>query len=736
MLKLQSLPQLTELTKLKPKLDRRTILGMTLVLSLLGGFCVLTPLIHHYSVKQELKLRQESSRLSSALIALRDRSPQARASMLRTLSDAKKPTLDRHRARYLLAIDLLKQEEGEIALSYLEDLEEDYPVLAPYILLHRAEAYLQIDRLKQAQQTYQQLRTLYPTSPAVADGLNLFGEIDSQQQQQLLAHFPYHPQTQAIARQLLVKNPDSFDLLLLLAKYSRDTHLDLIRDRLVLQYPAKLTAPDWQAIADGYWREGDNRKAADAYSLATSTPNNLYRAAKGYHLNGNIDDSRRAYQKLIAEYHDAREVGEALLYLARISSGDEAMVYLDRAIALFPDSAPQALLSKAAIYDAFAKPDAANRSREEVLQKYPTAPVTINYRWKIAQKLASQGDRFGAWQLMQPLVNANVNIEIAPKALFWTGKWAMELNNQQAAHRAWQKVIELYPQSYYAWRSAVSLGWNVGNFTSLRSLNRPLKFVESYAPLPLTSETLQELYLLGQYQDAWTLLQSEIERPQQPKVQEQFAEGLLLLKLGNTSLGMLHIFDLAQREDPLEIKTWQFLRQTDAYWYGLFPFPYREEILQAASQNKIDPLLVISVIRQESSFAPQIDSRVGAVGLMQIVPPTAKWVAQQISLSPYSLTNPQDNIKIGSWYLAHNHDRYQNNSLLAAASYNAGTGNVHQWLNRYSTQDWDRFVESIPFVETHDYVEGVLGNYWNYLRLYNPEMKLKIQQQLKSQPLK
>ena len=137
-------------------------------------------------------------------------------------------------------------------------------------------------------------------------------------------------------------------------------------------------------------------------------------------------------------------------------------------------------------------------------------------------------------------------------------------------------------------------------------------------------------------------------------------------------------------------------------------------------------------MRKESTFNPTIDSTVGAVGLMQIVPPTAKWVAGQIQLADYSLTNPQDNINIGTWYLKHNHHRYQDDSLLAVASYNAGTGNVNAWLNWYDINDRDRFVEQIPFPETKDYVEGVFGNYWNYLRLYNPEIRQQVKK-LRSQ---
>jgi soluble lytic murein transglycosylase len=90
------------------------------------------------------------------------------------------------------------------------------------------------------------------------------------------------------------------------------------------------------------------------------------------------------------------------------------------------------------------------------------------------------------------------------------------------------------------------------------------------------------------------------------------------------------------------------------------------------------------------------------------------------------LTAPEDNIKLGTWYLNHTHDTYNNNSMLAIASYNAGPGNVSKWLDNYSMNDIDEFIENIPFPETKNYIETVFGNYWNYVELYEPQIKEKV----------
>ena len=669
---------------------------------------------------------------NSSSVAWRSLSDSTATSQLQQLATMEPRNLslekrqDVYRARYLLAVKLIQQQQGKQALIYLKGLADNYSLLRPQILFKTALAYEQTQQPQVARQILTELTQTYPRHPLTANALVLLEENEDLKESQLIEQFPYHPITQKIARQRLRQSPDRFELLMLLAKYDRGLNLNPIRDRLVLEYPAQLTSEDWETIADGYWRAEEHRKAADAYTFASSTPRNLYRAARGFHRNGNIDTARRAYQRLIEEYHDAWETGQALIYLASISSGDEAVAYLEKAIAKFPQAAPQAYLAKAIVHERFDKNRAANDSRQKLLTQYGDSAAAALYRWQTAQKLAANGKIEEAVEWMQPVLKSRQEFDFAAKAIYETGKWTAEINDA-AAKTAFVRVIKQYPQTYWAWRSAVWLGWKVGDFDRLRSQTPTLDIARTYGSLPFGSPALQELYLLGQNWDAWLMLQSEIEQPQQLSVDEQFTEGVLKLELGRYSEGMQQIWDLTKRETPQELKQWQVLRQTDIYWHSLFPFPYQKPILQYARQEKINPLLVISVMRKESTFDPNIDSVVGAIGLMQIVPPTAQWVAQQIELKDYSLTDPEDNIRIGSWYLSHNHNRYDNNSLLAVASYNAGTGNVNAWLDRYDINNRDRFVEQIPFPETKDYVEGVFGNYWNYLRLYNPEIRQKLE---------
>lgn len=248
------------------------------------------------------------------------------------------------------------------------------------------------------------------------------------------------------------------------------------------------------------------------------------------------------------------------------------------------------------------------------------------------------------------------------------------------------------------------------------------------APLPAGSEIVRELDRLGLTSEAWAQFQIEIGDREELTIAEEFTSGLLKLSQGKNLRGINQIWFLEERDSPLEKQQWQALRQKPEYRQGLYPFPFKEPIVRWSQYRQLNPLLVTALIRQESRFEPEIRSWAGATGLMQVMPATGENVAQNIGLSDYSLTNPEDNINIGTYYLDFTHQKYQNNSMLAVASYNAGPNTVAKWVSRYGLEDADKFVERIPYPETKGYVESVFENYWNYLLIYNPEVKELFQQ--------
>ena len=671
----------------------------------------------------------------SAVLPLVSLPPQARASQLEAIASQSK-SLDQYRARYLLASDLIQLQQGEKALKWLQGLEPNYPTMASHIALARAQAYEVMGDKAKAQEAWKDILKTYSNEPVAANALYILGKSNPEYWNEAIAKFPSHPLTQEIIRQRLAKNPKQPAMLLLLAKYHPLTKgMGAVRDTLVDQYASQLKPADWSAIAFGYWETQEYGKAGLAYSKAPRTPRNAYRAGRGYQLRGKRPEAKIAYQQLIKEFPDALETGLGLRRLASLSKSEDALVYLDQVINKFPDEAASALLSKAEILDALESGTSAAQARQSVLTQYASSDAAAEYRWKIAEAKAAAGKIQEAWQWAQPITTQSPDSELAAEASFWVGRWAQQLGRQREAKAAFEHVLARYPESYYAWRSAHFLGWDVGDFNTVRDLTPKVVQPQVRSTPPAGSATLKELYQLGQDRDAWTVWQVELKNQQEPTVAEQFTDGLMRLGIGDNLVGINQIWKLNLRETPEERNAWQSLRKEPAYWHALFPFPFLGSIANWSQQRQLNLLLVTSLIRQESRFEPEIRSSAGALGLMQVMPGTGNWIAQKIQLKQYNLKNPDDNIKLGTWFLDYTHQEYNNNSLLAVASYNAGPGNVSNWVRKYGFSDPDTFIEVIPFTETKGYVESVFGNYWNYLRLYNPDISQLLSRYSTAEPV-
>lgn len=141
-----------------------------------------------------------------------------------------------------------------------------------------------------------------------------------------------------------------------------------------------------------------------------------------------------------------------------------------------------------------------------------------------------------------------------------------------------------------------------------------------------------------------------------------------------------------------------------------FPIVYGSHILREANRNQIDPALILAITRQESAFIPHAKSYAGALGLMQLIPSTAQMVARKHGFSLSNrrdLFEPRTNIQLGSGYLKMMLNNHQNNTVLAAAAYNAGPGRVKKWLPSFDMAA-DIWIETIPFKQTREYVKNVM----------------------------
>ena len=147
-----------------------------------------------------------------------------------------------------------------------------------------------------------------------------------------------------------------------------------------------------------------------------------------------------------------------------------------------------------------------------------------------------------------------------------------------------------------------------------------------------------------------------------------------------------------------------------------FPMPHRDAVVRQSQAIGLDPAYVYGLIRQESRFIMDARSHVGASGLMQIMPATARWTARKIGLegfTPGQINDRDTNILIGTSYLKLALDEFRGSMPLAAAAYNAGPGRPRNWRNG-PVLEGAIWAENIPFSETRDYVKKVLSNTTDY----------------------
>lgn len=152
-----------------------------------------------------------------------------------------------------------------------------------------------------------------------------------------------------------------------------------------------------------------------------------------------------------------------------------------------------------------------------------------------------------------------------------------------------------------------------------------------------------------------------------------------------------------------------------------FPIKHEETVTKYAENYELDPLMVYSIIKIESSFNENAESNKGARGLMQITPSTGEWIAEKLKIEKFDSNDlflPETNIMMGTWYFNYLIEKFDNDINLAIAAYNAGPGNVQNWLNNENISYNGEELNKIPYKETENYIKKFNNTYEQYKELY------------------
>lgn len=180
---------------------------------------------------------------------------------------------------------------------------------------------------------------------------------------------------------------------------------------------------------------------------------------------------------------------------------------------------------------------------------------------------------------------------------------------------------------------------------------------------------------------------------------------------------------------------------SNTFWRWMYPIGYQSLIQKSAAQNQVDPLLVASVVRVESQFHQKDVSHAGAIGLMQLMPDTAQWIADEMTqqgtklvgdassqTNAKNLASPELNIQLGTWYIHYLIVQFHGNEVAAIAAYNGGPKRVNEWLSSGVWNGHLQNITDIPVGETRHFVDRVFYNYDLYKRIYGSSHEWQMRQ--------
>lgn len=153
----------------------------------------------------------------------------------------------------------------------------------------------------------------------------------------------------------------------------------------------------------------------------------------------------------------------------------------------------------------------------------------------------------------------------------------------------------------------------------------------------------------------------------------------------------------------------------------MYKTDYLELVEKYAKEYEVDPKMIFAIIKAESNFNPNVVSKSGAIGLMQLMDTTAEELCNKMDIfyvKKASLYQPELNIQLGTKYFSNLLQEYDGNYLLALTAYNAGIGNVKKWIEQGVIQADGSDIENIPFKETNNYVRKIVRDYKIYQDLY------------------
>ena len=450
---------------------------------------------------------------------------------------------------------------------------------------------------------------------------------------------------------------------------------------------------------------------------------------------GNTTEAKRLYNDIAKRYPGIRWARTALLELTgidiRIENLDVAEALFQRLARAYPASSEEirTRYRMARNYDSVNRPKSALDHYQYIADHNPGSNYADDALLYIAHIHRHGGRNAEAIVALTSLGERYPKSALAPEAAFWLGYLHYKEGNNEAATKHLTSTSSKNQIDYYAYRARSLLekinGIDSNNASNMMSTPKALVTQLPFSPPPYTAALaqleddprFQRLAFFGHYglpEAEWEAIPIGLTLANQPDPDIQY-RAMGEAGLAYTAMQFASARGWGQKKSGGQTISRLQIRHPLAYWDIIEPL---------ARETGIDPYLILSVARTESTYRPGLTSPAGAKGVMQFMPKTANRLANNNpNIGPEHaahLMQPANAFRLGAYFLKDLLEEYDGNVVFALAAYNAGPKNLARWQSRFPTEDLALFIENIGYTETRNYVKKILAAYATYHSIYGP----------------
>ena len=648
------------------------------------------------------------------------------------------------RAAFLAARAMGEQKDYDACSSLFEVAREKLPILGDYALYLLAGYFYEGGRRQDAADTYRKLVAAYPKSIIVKNALLNCAEalVELRQYQEamkmlkpLIGSGPIGRKarllyiTSCINTGQLEPASSQYRVMRLEFPWAAETERAEAAVRQAGITPPEMTAVELIRIGDLMSARGMNLPAIEVYKDAIRKAGDaglisaigLLRLGKVYYKLRNNQQAESSLLEALSLSPPKEEQAEIYLGLARVylRTGDtgkfrDAALWCD---AVYPGEClgTNALYMLGATFSMRGEYDVAAEIFKWILDECPNTARADEVMWQEGWAFYMDGDFMMADQVLGDLAVRFPESMLAPQALYWEAK-ALDASGQPGkAQEARDELKRDYCWSFYGL---------LADTPDATTITPGLDIVPTPAAIDVPlKDTYHDKRLARAYELGLQAMRSSAVR-ELKQAERSYYRDLGKLK---EIIGLYVFIGEMRRPFDLAVELYRTSLETGSSNLSeqalrlLFPLGYWQAVLKGSSRAGVDPLLVSGVIRQESRFNEGAVSPAGAIGLMQLMPGTAKMVCKKLSIKfkrSRQLLDCKFNVPVGAYYLQSLIKKNNGRLVYALAEYNAGPQNLKRWIKKMPDAPDDAFIEGIDFRETRGYVKKVLRNYLAYRKIY------------------